>query len=102
MNLPFSTGNRDPGPAPALEVAGLHAAYGCVLVLRDVSLHVQAGEHVALVGANGAGKTTLLRVISGLLRPVSGTVRFGTVDLVATPAHRVPRVGVVQVPEGRQ
>ena len=79
-----------PEPAgPVLVVAGLHAAYGDVPVLRGVSLAVDPGEIVALVGANGAGKTTTLRAIAGLLAPAAGEIRFAGARIeAAARAHR--------------
>ena len=76
--------------------------YGRVTALRDVSLSVAAGQLVALVGSNGAGKTTLLRTISGIRPASAGRVAFDGSDITAmTPPRRV-RLGIVQVPEGRQ
>ena len=69
--------------------------------VRRVTLHVNQGEIVALVGSNGAGKTTLLSTISGLLRPRQGSILFDGVALTAMPAHRIVRLGVSHVPEGR-
>jgi len=88
--------------AAELRVEELSVAYGRVLALKGVDLHVGAGERVALIGANGAGKTTLLRTISGLLRPRAGTIRYDDRELGRVPAHRVARMGLVHVPEGRQ
>jgi branched-chain amino acid transport system ATP-binding protein len=87
---------------PLLEVKELSVAYGDVHALWDVSLEVEEGMIVALVGSNGAGKTTLLKTISGLLHPVSGSVSFMGEDLgKLNPKHRVDR-GIVMVPEGRR
>lgn len=85
-----------------MQVDGLQAGYGGLPVLRDVSLEVRRGEMVALLGPNGAGKSTLMRALSGLLRPVRGTIAFTGHDLAAAPAHAVARAGLVLVPEGRQ
>jgi branched-chain amino acid transport system ATP-binding protein len=85
-----------------LEVHGIDVSYGPVQALRDVSLHVGKGEMVALLGANGAGKTTMLRAISGLLAPSAGTIRVGGSDTTGLPAHRVVRLGVAHLPEGRE
>ncbi|MHB1344652.1 MAG: ABC transporter ATP-binding protein [Thermoleophilia bacterium] len=85
-----------------LEVQELSVAYGDVRALWDVSLEVDEGSIVALVGANGAGKTTLLKAISGLLRPAGGRIMFEGEDLVhLNTQHRVDR-GIVMVPEGRR
>jgi branched-chain amino acid transport system ATP-binding protein len=85
-----------------LEIEGLHAGYGSASVLQGVSLHVDDGESVALVGANAAGKTTLLRAISGIIRPTSGSIRFAGRELVGLTPDATARAGIVQVPEGRQ
>jgi branched-chain amino acid transport system ATP-binding protein len=85
-----------------LKLSGVSAGYGGLEVLHGVSLEVETGEAVALIGANGAGKTTTLRVISGLVRPRSGEMRFGDESLVGLEAHRIVSIGIVQVPEGRQ
>jgi branched-chain amino acid transport system ATP-binding protein len=88
--------------APMLSVAGLSSRYGRIPALADVTLDVQAGELVALIGANGAGKTTLLRVLSGVLPACGGSVRLDGNDVTRMPAARRVRAGIVQVPEGRQ
>jgi branched-chain amino acid transport system ATP-binding protein len=85
-----------------LEVQGIHAQYGQARVLHDVSLTVEAGRIVALVGANGAGKTTLVNVISGLVRPSAGRIRFDGAELTGAAAHTIVERGVAQVPEGRK
>ena len=85
-----------------LEVRELDFAYGDVQVLRGVSLSVNAGEIVTLVGSNGAGKSTTLRNISRLLRPRAGTLVFDGHDLNRLASHQVVELGVVQVPEGRR
>jgi branched-chain amino acid transport system ATP-binding protein len=85
-----------------LSVGGLEAGYGQLRVLHGVSLEVGAGEVVALIGANGAGKTTTLLTISGLLRPRAGSIRFGEREISGLAPHEITRLGLVQVPEGRQ
>jgi branched-chain amino acid transport system ATP-binding protein len=85
-----------------LEIANLHAGYGAIPVLNDVSLRVGAGEFVAIVGPNGAGKTTLFKTISGIVRPTRGAIRFEGTDLASVPAHGRARLGIAHVPEGRQ
>jgi branched-chain amino acid transport system ATP-binding protein len=85
-----------------LEIRALDCHYGRVQALRGASLAVRARETVALVGANGAGKTTLLGAISGLRRASAGAILFDGVDITAMPAHRRVRLGIAQVPEGRQ
>ena len=85
-----------------LRVDDLVAGYGSIAVLRGVSLAVEPGELVSVIGANGAGKSTLLRAVSGLVRPTTGRVRFDGDDVTGAPMHRIVRRGLVQVPEGRQ
>jgi ABC-type branched-subunit amino acid transport system ATPase component len=85
-----------------LEVMSVTAGYGRATVLRDVSLAVDNGEAVAIVGANGAGKTTLVRTICGLMRPNSGAIRKDSVDLTAVPAHRLVDHGLAVVLENRR
>ncbi len=84
-----------------LEVESLVTRYGAVEALHGVSLKVGSGEAVAIVGPNGAGKTTLLRTISGLVRAASGSVRIDGRTIGRMTAHRVARLGVSHVPEGR-
>jgi branched-chain amino acid transport system ATP-binding protein len=85
-----------------LRVENLNVQYGAFRALYDVSLTVEDGLIVSIVGANGAGKTTLLNTISGLLTPTSGKVYFNDTELTALPGHEVVRLGVVQIPEGRK
>ena len=87
---------------PLLTVNEIEAYYGRVCALHSVSLEVAEGSVVALLGANGAGKTTTLRVISGLLRPTRGTVEFDGRRIDGMSPDRLVRMGIVQVPEGRQ
>jgi len=84
-----------------LEVKGLTAGYGHVTVLRDVTLTCPTGKVVALLGPNGAGKTTLLRTLSGLLRPMSGTITMGDEDVTGWRPTRLARHGLCHIPEGR-
>jgi branched-chain amino acid transport system ATP-binding protein len=85
-----------------LEVNNLHAYYGNVHALKDVSLNVEKGEIVTLIGANGAGKSTTLKTISGVLRPRQGRVELEGEDLTRYRPHEIVMKGVVQVPEGRR
>ena len=85
-----------------LEVVNIDAFYGKSQALWDVSLKVHEGEIVALVGANGAGKTTLLKVLSGLLRPASGSVTFLGERIDGRPPHSIVEMGICHVPEGRR
>ena len=84
-----------------LEVTGIDVYYGHIQALRDVSLRVDAGELVALVGANGAGKTTTLRTISGLLRPASGSVTLDGKRIDRMRPEDIVALGVSHLPEGR-
>jgi branched-chain amino acid transport system ATP-binding protein len=84
-----------------LELKDLVVHYGAVRALAGVSLRVDAGKVVSVIGSNGAGKTTTLRTISGLLRPTSGSISLDGKPLVGRPAHEIARLGVAHVPEGR-
>jgi len=84
-----------------LEVNDIHTYYGNIHALKGISLKVEKGEIVTLIGANGAGKTTTLRTISGLLKPRSGSVFLNGEDISAVPAHELVYKGVAMVPEGR-
>lgn len=84
-----------------LEVENIHTYYGNIQALRGISLKVEKGEIVTLIGANGAGKTTTLRTISGLLKPAEGHVRLDGEDLSHYQAHEIVYKGVAMVPEGR-
>jgi branched-chain amino acid transport system ATP-binding protein len=84
-----------------LEVRSLHAAYGNVRALTDVSLTVAQGEIVSLVGANGAGKSTLMKALMGIVRPSSGEIRFDGRLLNGLPTHRIANLGIGYVSEGR-
>jgi branched-chain amino acid transport system ATP-binding protein len=84
-----------------LEIDELHVAYGPILALRGISIEVQAGRIISIIGSNGAGKTTLLNTICGLVRQRSGTIRFEGRELPRF-THQVVKLGIVQVPEGRK
>ena len=84
-----------------LAVSDLHVSYGAISALAGVSLKVEAGSIVTLIGGNGAGKTTSLRTISGLLRPKSGRILFLGEDITSLPAHKIVARGLCHVPEGR-
>ncbi len=88
--------------ADALVLESVDAGYGGVQVLHGLSLELRRGEVLCLLGRNGAGKTTALKAIMGLVRPTAGTIRLGSVELSAMPAHEVPRHGVAYVPQGRR
>jgi branched-chain amino acid transport system ATP-binding protein len=85
-----------------LELEDLRVAYGEILALRGITLHVGEGEIVALLGNNGAGKTTTLKTISGLLRPARGAIRLAGESLAGVPPHAIAARGVAHVPEGRR
>ena len=84
-----------------LDVAGLGFSYDGAAAVRDVSLTVQPGEIVALLGANGAGKSTTVKMIAGVLRPQRGTIRFDGQGMDGTASHHVVKSGITLVPEGR-
>jgi len=85
-----------------LEVKNLHTYYGNIHALKGLSITVNQGEIVTLIGANGAGKSTTLKTISGLLRPREGEIHFEGKAIAGMPAHTVTSMGLVQVPEGRR
>lgn len=87
--------------APLLKVTDLSVSYGHVEALRGVSVEVNKGQIVSIIGANGAGKTTLLRTISGMVKPLGGSVEFEGKPLPKRP-HKIVAEGVVHVPEGRK
>jgi branched-chain amino acid transport system ATP-binding protein len=87
---------------PMLEVEGINSYYGNIHALKDVSLHVEQGEVVTIIGANGAGKSTMLKTASGLLKPRTGSIRLAGEDLTRLRAHDIVMKGVIQVPEGRR
>ncbi len=86
---------------PVLQLEGLSAGYDAAAVVRELDLHVGAGEVVALLGPNGAGKTTTLRAISGLVRPMAGLIRVGGSDIAGRSPTARARLGIAHVPEGR-
>ena len=85
-----------------LVVNQIQSGYDGVPVIHDISLNVNPGELVCIVGANGAGKTTTMRTIAGLMHPLSGTIVFDGEDISRMPAHQVVRKGISYVPEGRR
>jgi len=85
-----------------LTIKNINTYYGQLHALKNVSLHLNEGEIVTLIGANGAGKTTLINSISGLHPPRSGSIVFSGTSLEKFPPHRIVSLGVSQVPEGRQ
>jgi branched-chain amino acid transport system ATP-binding protein len=85
-----------------LEVDQIQVAYGQIAALKGVSINLNRGEILAIIGANGAGKTTLINTISGVLHPRSGAIRFDGELIHALPAWKIARKGILQVPEGRK
>jgi len=85
-----------------LAIENLDVFYGDAQALDGVSLSVEEGAIVAIVGANGAGKTSLIRAVAGMIRPASGRIRFRNKDIARWPSHRVCNLGIGQVAEGRQ
>jgi branched-chain amino acid transport system ATP-binding protein len=85
-----------------LQVSAINTWYGDVHVLRDLSLSVEAGEVLCMLGRNGAGKTTTLKAIMGLVRPRSGSIRLDGVELTRLPAYQVPKHAIAYVPQGRR
>jgi branched-chain amino acid transport system ATP-binding protein len=85
-----------------LQMKAVDAGYGTFQALFGVSLDVEAGEAVGVIGPNGAGKTTLMRVISGLIRPRSGSISMQGTDVLKTPEHRIVSLGIAHVPENRR
>jgi branched-chain amino acid transport system ATP-binding protein len=86
---------------PLLALHNVSVSYGAIQALRGVSLSVEQGQIVTLIGANGAGKSTTLRAISGILRPTEGDIEFDGASVVSAAPHEIVRRGLVQVPEGR-
>jgi branched-chain amino acid transport system ATP-binding protein len=87
---------------PLLEIENMHSYYGHIHALRGISLNVEEGEVVTLIGSNGAGKTTTLRSIHGILPPREGKVIFAGEEIQGTPAHELIGKGIAQSPEGRR
>lgn len=85
-----------------LQIENLVVSYGKAVALQEISLRVEEGELVALLGSNGAGKSTLLKTISGMMGAGAGSIKFEEQELTALPAHKIVEMGVIQVPEGRE
>lgn len=85
-----------------LEIKDMNVYYGAIHAIKGISLGVNEGEIVTLIGANGAGKSTTLRTISGLLKPKTGTITFMNKDIAGMAANKIVREGISQVPEGRR
>jgi branched-chain amino acid transport system ATP-binding protein len=90
------------GSQPLLELEDVHVFYGAIHALKGVSLRVDEGQIVTLIGANGAGKSTTLRTISGLLRARMGSMKFEGKNIVRASSQRIVGMGIAQAPEGRQ
>ena len=84
-----------------VEARGLHTCYGAYHILHGVDFTLRSGQALGLMGRNGMGKTTLLRTVMGLVRPREGTVRIRGEDVTGAPTHRIARMGIAYVPEGR-
>lgn len=93
---------QNPAKAPMLKIDNLHVYYGAIHAIKGISLEVNQGEIVTLIGANGAGKSTTLRTVSGLLKPKEGTIAFEGQSIGGVPAHEIVKRGISQVPEGRR
>jgi branched-chain amino acid transport system ATP-binding protein len=85
-----------------LSINDLQVKYGAIQALKGVSIEVQSGEIVSIIGANGAGKSTLLRAISGIVPASGGSIRYEGKEITRTPAHHIVRLGLIHVPEGRR
>jgi branched-chain amino acid transport system ATP-binding protein len=90
------------GGTPVLEVEDIHTFYGSIEALKGISITVNEGEIVTLIGSNGAGKSTTLRSISGIVPPKSGKIVFRGKDITGMPGHEVAALGIAQSPEGRR
>ena len=88
--------------AAMLDIKDINVYYGAIHAIKGISLYVNEGEIVTLIGANGAGKSTTLRTISGLLKPKTGSITFLGNDIAGMPAHKIVAEGISQVPEGRR
>jgi branched-chain amino acid transport system ATP-binding protein len=98
----MSTDHGNTSGTPILQLDDIHTYYGSIQALKGISLEVNEGEIVTLLGANGAGKTTTLRSINGLNRPRQGQIRFQGADITQTAPHDIVKRGIAQSPEGRR
>ena len=85
-----------------LEIRDLVVSYGAIKAVKGISLDVDKGELVTLIGANGEGKSTIMKAVSGIVRPQSGTITFDGKAIQTSPSHRIVQLGLCQIPEGRQ
>ncbi|TAM02417.1 MAG: ATP-binding cassette domain-containing protein, partial [Pusillimonas sp.] len=109
--VPHATGasatdasSKDGESSKAKELLGIHhliTQYGNIQAIKGISIYIDKGEIVALIGANGAGKSTTLLSVSGVLTPTSGTIRFNGQNISGLPSHQIVRQGIAQVVEGR-
>lgn len=90
------------GKIGMLKINSINSGYGDLKILHDISLHLNKGEVLSVVGSNGAGKSTLMKTISGLVRSYSGSILFNGQDIAKFPAHTIAELGVAYVPEGRR
>jgi branched-chain amino acid transport system ATP-binding protein len=97
-----ATGPTGNGHAPVLVVDDIHTFYGSIEALKGISIEVNEGEIVTLIGANGAGKSTTLRSISGIVPPRTGRIVFNGREIQGLPGHTVAEIGIAQSPEGRR
>src|SRR5579883_38137 len=101
MPLPLRPGADGPAGGHLLAIEGLRASYGGAEVLHGISMHVEEGEFVCVIGPNTAGKSTLLCAISRLVPSTAGSIAFAGVELTKLKAHEIPALGIAHVPEGR-
>ena len=98
----MSTEAKPNGATPLLELEDMHTYYGRIQAVKGISITVNEGEIVTLIGANGAGKSTTLRSIQGLNRPKRGRIRFAGQDITSASPHAIVKMGIAQSPEGRR
>lgn len=102
MNMPHSASPSSAAPQAMLQLEGIHTYYGAIQALNNVSIHVNKGEIVTLIGSNGAGKTTMLMTICGNPRASSGRVVFEGQDITQMQTHKIMQNGIAISPEGRR
>src|SRR2546427_10775065 len=95
------TSIQPPDPKLLLEIRNLHIRYGAIAAVKGISMKIERGRIVTLLGTNGAGKTTTLRAISGLLKCSGGEIYFDGKEIAHTPPHAIVSLGIAQSPEGR-
>ncbi len=103
MNKAWSIGQRaEDRSSMLMKIEGLTVAYGAIRALDDVVLQVMPGEILSVIGANGAGKSTLLKTITGIIKPLAGTIMFNGIAIQGVRPDKVVRLGITMVPEGRR